>query len=345
MTVEPLESAPFDAARALHAQTGLVDLHVDMVIQHQLFGYDMSAAHAPGRYGKPRYNHVDVPRMQEASYGGACLGIHWWPWQSERGWRAANRQLDVVDALCERDARTLRVRSPKDWAAAAAAGKLALMPGVEGAHILNGQLDRVDALAARDVAYLTLAHFSKNDAATPSMGRGANEQDGLTPFGVEVVRRAQDLGVVVDLAHVNTPGALEACRVADRPVLCTHTGAKGVHTSARNIDDAVIDAIAALDGTIGLIFSPHFLAGDKRAGTEALVRHARYIADRVGARHVALGSDYDGWLPAIFSDHRDCRDMLRVTAALLADGFSPDDVRGILRDNALRVFEAAGTPR
>jgi membrane dipeptidase len=345
VTPEPLESARFDAARALHADAGLIDLHVDMVIQRQLFGYDMSAEHAPGRYGKPRYNHVDVPRMQQAAYGGACLGIHWWPWQSERGWAAALRQLDVVDALCEQDERTHRVRSPADWDAARRRGTLALMPGVEGAHMLNGRVERVDVLAERDVAYLTLAHFSKNDAATPSMGRGANERDGLTAFGEAVVRRAQDVGVVVDVAHVNTPGALDACRIADRPLLCTHTGAKGVHPSARNIHDEVIDAIARVDGTIGIIFSPHFLAGTKRAGTEALVRHARYIADRVGARHVALGSDYDGWLPAIFSDHRDCRDTLRVTAALLEDGFSASEVQGMLRGNALRVFEAAGHPR
>lgn len=341
MTPAPLDDPRFDAARAVHEAAGVVDLHVDAVIQNRLFGYDLSKEHRPGRYGQPRWNHADVPRMQSANYRGACLGVHWFPFQSERGWRGALKQLDVIDALCAADERVQRVRTASDWEAARAAGKLALAPGVEGAHMLNGRLERVDELGARGVAYLTLAHFSKNDAATPSMGLGANERDGLSDFGRALVARLEANGILIDVAHLNMACAREACDLATGPLFCTHTGAKAVYDHPRNISDDVIDRIAERDGAIGIIFSPHFLAGSKHAGTEALVAHAKHIRDRVGARHLCIGSDYDGWLPAIFSDHRDCRDTLRVTAGLLEAGFSEEEVAGVLSDNALRVLRSA----
>ncbi|MFT6627836.1 MAG: membrane dipeptidase [Flavobacteriales bacterium] len=335
----PLSDARFDAARALHRALGVVDLHVDCILQASLFGYDIEAAHRPGRYGQPRFNHVDVPRMVEAGYSGAYFGVHYFPWQSERGWRSAMKQLSRIDALCERDDRLYRVRRASDWDKAREAGCIGIAAGFEGAHLLNERLDRVQWLAENGVSYLTLAHFSKNAAATPSMGIGADEESGLTDFGIAVVEELQVNGVCVDTAHLNMPCVHHACRISRAPMFCTHTGAKGVHDVARCIDDIAIKAIADTGGVIGIIFSPHFLTGQAAAGTEAIIAHAQYIKELVGAQHVALGSDYDGWLPAIPSDHRDCRDILRVTAALLEAGFTETETRGVLRENALRAHQ------
>ncbi|MEM1034103.1 MAG: membrane dipeptidase, partial [Myxococcota bacterium] len=86
-----------------------------------------------------------------------------------------------------------------------------MAPGVEGAHMLDGDMGHFEALAARAPAYMTLAHFSKNSAATPSLGRGANEVEGLTGFGRELVSELERHGIFVDVAHVNTPGVLDVC--------------------------------------------------------------------------------------------------------------------------------------
>lgn len=279
--------------------------------------------------------------MQEACFGGACLGVHYWPIETERAWREANKQIDVIDRIAREDARVHRVVAPDDWDIARDAAKLALAPGVEGAHMLNGRIERVAELAARGVSYLTLAHFGANAAATPSMGRGANERDGLTAYGRELVHACHRAGVVVDIAHLNMPSAEEVCSVARAPIFCTHTGVKGVCDVARNINDAVIDGIAALDGAIGIIVGPLFLNGSLVADSEALVDHVDYIVARVGERHVCFGSDYDGWLPTILSDHRDVRDTLRVTDALLRRGYSDDAICGFYRVNALRVMREA----
>lgn len=330
----------FDAARALHARVGLIDLHVDSIIQNRLFGYDPRRRHRAGWPGQPLFWHADLPRMHDATYGGACLGIHYWPVEREGGWVECTKQIDVVDALGAADDTCLRVRCADDWDRAHETGRVALCPGVEGAHMLNGHISRVAELAARDVAYLTLAHFSKNAAATPSLGRGADETSGLSHFGREVVRACNAHGIAVDVAHVNTPGVLDACAASTAPVFCTHTGVKGVHDSARNITDEEIDAIAELDGAIGIILGPGFLTGSHRADHRCVVDHIEYVVDRVGWRHVSVGSDLDGWLPRIPNDMKDCRDLVKVTQSLLDRGHAEDDVALMLRANTMRVFRA-----
>lgn len=317
-----------------------LDLHVDSIIQQRLFGYRATRAHRAGMRGQPLFWHADVPRMLEAGYRGACLGIHYWPWESERGWTEAQKQIAYLDEVVADHPDVLRVRPRDDWGRAHEEGLLALAPGVEGAHILNGRIDRVATLAELDVAYLTLAHFCRNAACTPSMGRGANETDGLTDFGRELVVALEESDILVDLAHVNMPGVLEACAVATKPLFCTHTGVKGAHDHARNLSDEAVDAIAELDGVIGVMFATTFLSGRLRASSAVIVDHIDYLVDRVGIRHVAIGSDYDGWIP-IPVDQRDCRDIVRVRDVMRERGYTDEQIRRVFGDNAARLLGGA----
>lgn len=317
---------------------GVIDLHVDSIIIQRLFGYDITTRHRAGVAGQPLFWHADIPRMFDAGYGGAFMGIHYYPWESERGWQEMRRQIGYLDEVAATDERVRRARSVDDFEGATREGKLALMPGVEGAHMLNGRIERVEELAELGVGYLTLTHFSANAAATPSIGRGANEQERLTAFGRELIRQLNLRGIAVDLAHVNTPGVLDACRISDAPVLCTHTGVKGVYDNPRNITDAEIDAIADTGGVIGIILAPVFLGGSLRADTELVLDHYEYVIDRVGVEHVAIGSDYDGWIPTIPSDHRDCRGIQNVIDGLAARGLDDEQLHQIVRGNVLRVM-------
>lgn len=318
---------------------GIFDLHVDSIIQQRLFRYDLRRKHRRGIRGQPFFWHADIPRMIEADYEAACLGIHYYPWESKGGLQEMSTQLDYLDRIAGEDSRLLRVREVSDWTRARETGKLAIAPGVEGAHMLNGRIEAVKILKERRVAYLTLAHFSANSAATPSVGRGANERDGLTAFGRRLVEELNRTGVAVDLAHVNTPGTLQAAKLSSAPVFCTHTGVKGVYDHPRNISDAEIDGIAETGGVIGVIFAPIYLAGKLFADSEVALDHLDYIVERVGVDHVALGSDYDGWLPTILSDHRDCRDIFRILEGLKARGYTEEEIEKITALNAFRVLQ------
>lgn len=325
-------------AASLHDRFGVIDLHVDSIIQQRLFGYDLSKKHRAGIRGQPLFWHADVPRMLQAGYRGACLGIHYWPRESPRAFDECIRQIDYLDSLAEADESLLRVRRGRDWVHAPP-GQLAIAPGVEGAHMLDGSLENLARLCDRGIAYLTLAHFSKNSAATPSMGRGANEDDGLTKFGRDVIEVLNERGVAIDVSHLNQRCAIEAANLSTAPVFATHSGAQAVHPHRRLLSDDAIRAIAATGGAIGIIFSPGFLAGSSRATSVAVVDHIEHITKLVGPEHLCVGSDYDGWLPRILADHRDCRDMVRITAELLRRGHEPSRVGDILSGNTARVFQ------
>lgn len=341
----PAYAEHLEAAAAIVDDAGVVDLHVDSIIQQMLFGYDVLKEHKPGRPGQPLFWHADVPRMIEAGYVCANMGIHSWPFENAGGPPRAHRQIDYLDRIAEAHPGCMRIRTPDDWDTAIDGGKLGLVPGVEGAHMLDGRIEELHRLLDRGIAYLTLAHFSRNSAATPSMGRGANEDDTLTPFGEDVVRTLNERGCVVDVSHLNQPCAIRAAELSAAPVFATHSGAQGVHRHPRLLSDDAIDRIAEKDGAIGIIFGPDFLAGDAKAGTEAVVDHIDYIAERVGIRHLAIGSDYDGWLPRILSDHRDCRDVVRIAAEMLRRGYEVDAIAGVLSGNARRVVAAAWAAR
>lgn len=332
----------YDAARALHARAGAIDLHLDSILQHRLLGVDLRRRHPRGIPGQPLLGHADVPRLLEGGFAGACLGIVTWPRESDAAWREVQRQLDYLDRLAEGDARCVRVRSAADWERARSEGRLALAPGIEGAHALAGRLDRVEALAERHVAYVTLTHFSKNAAASPSVGRGANARAGLTAFGRDLVRSLNEHGIAVDVAHVSRRGVLEVCELTTAPVLCSHTGTRALCDIARNVSDEEIDAIAATGGVVGIFLVPTGLVGRLRADSEAAADHLVHVIERVGAEHAAIGSDYDGFPPTILSDHRDCRDVVKVTEALRRRGLGDADLELVLGGNARRLFEAVG---
>lgn len=339
------EAETLERARGVLARCGVADLHVDSILQHVLFGYDVRKEHRAGVRGQPLFWHADIPRMLQADYACAAMGVHHWPVEGPAATRNAHRQIDYLDELAASDPACFRVRTPDDWPAAHEHGRIALVPGVEGAHMLDGSIAELERFCDRGIAYLTLAHFSKNSAATPSMGRGCNEDDTLTPFGEELVRTLNARGVVVDVSHLNQRCAIRAAELSEAPVFATHSGAQSVHRHARLLGDDAIDRVAEKGGAIGIIFSPGFLAGNRRAGSEAVVDHMDYIAERVGIEHVAIGSDYDGWLPAILSDHRDCRDVVRIAAEMLRRGYGEADVEAVMANNARRVVAGAWAAR
>jgi membrane dipeptidase len=213
-------------------------------------------------------------------------------------------------------------------------GAIAALLGIEGAHALEGELDQLDAFAARGVRYLGLLHFSANEAGRPAYGRGRRDEEGLTPWGFDLVRRCEDRGVIVDLAHINRRGFLDACSVATRPPIVSHTGVLGAFEHWRNIDDSQLRAVADKGGVVGVIFCPRYVGGD---GLEPVVRHLRHILDVVGEDAPALGSDWDGFIVPT-RELADPRGLPLLTDALLRAGVSARTIGKILRGNVMRVL-------
>jgi membrane dipeptidase len=214
---------------------------------------------------------------------------------------------------------------------------MAALLGIEGAHALEGSLDNVAAFARRGVRYIGLLHFSSNEAGHPAYGRGRRDHDGLTPWGFELVQRCENEDVLVDLAHINRRGFLDACGIAKKPPIVSHTGVLGVFDHWRNIDDDQLRAVADKGGVIGVVFCPRYVGGD---GLEPVVQHLKHIIDVVGEDAPALGSDWDGFIIPT-KPLQDPRGLPLLTDALLDAGFSPTVIGKILRDNVMRVLRDA----
>lgn len=332
-----------EEALALHAEHPAIDLHADTPMWMRWLGWNVHVRHEPPLWRAAFGGHVDVPRMREGGMGAQFFGLVSIPGLARaRGpARAISEQLDLVDEAIGRSGRDIRlVRTAAELEAAEADGALGALLGIEGAHALEGDLGNLERFAARGVRYLGLLHFTANEAGYPAYGKGRNDAEGLTPFGRELVRRCGDLGVLVDLAHTNRRGFLEACELSRLPPICSHTGVLGAHEHWRNIDDAQLRAVADRGGVVGVIFCPRYLGGD---GLEPVVRHLRHVVDVVGEDTPALGSDWDGFIVPT-KELRDPRGLPLLTGALLEAGFSPRAIGKILSDNVRRVLRAAPPP-
>jgi membrane dipeptidase len=324
-------------ARALHERHPAIDLHADTLMWGRWFGYDLLQRHRPPLPRKALLGHVDLPRMREGGVGAQFFGLVSLPVLGRvRGLRrAVDEQIDVLDEALGRTRDIRLARTAGDVETARRDGAASALLGIEGAHSLEGDLDNLDHFARRGLRYLGLLHFSANEAGYPAYGRGARDE-GLTPWGRELVARCESLGVLVDLAHINRRGFLDACAMARRPLIVSHTGVLGAHRHWRNIGDDQLRAVAKLGGCVGVIFCPRYLGGD---GLEPVVRHLRHIVDVVGEDCAALGSDWDGFIVPT-RELADPTGLPLLTAALLRHGFKESTVAKILRDNVLRVLDS-----
>jgi len=207
---------------------------------------------------------------------------------------------------------------------------VAALLGLEGAHALEGEVERLDRLFEAGFRMLGLTHFFDN--AVGGSAHGLRKR-GLTELGRRVLERAERLGMVVDLAHASPrliDDVLEHVRGA---VVVSHTGVAGTCPGPRNLDDGRLEAIAAAGGVVGIGLWPGAVCGDTVDDWARAVRHA---ADVMGPEHVALGSDWDGAVPAIV----DAAGTVHLTDALLRAGFRPEEIRGIMGGNTIRVLRS-----
>jgi membrane dipeptidase len=166
---------------------------------------------------------------------------------------------------------------------------------------------------------------------------------GLTEAGLALVRRCAELGIMIDVSHLNEAGFWDLARLSVGPIVASHSAAHALCATSRNLTDRQLDAVAASGGLVGIVFACGFLRPDfvdDAADTplELIARHVRYVADRIGVEHVALGSDYDGaTIPAALGDVAGTPRLLRSLGGV---GFSSAELELIASGNWRRVLGA-----
>ena len=228
--------------------------------------------------------------------------------------------------------------SPEALLEAKRNGRLALMAALEGADGLEGSLDHLRELHRRGVRLVQLMHFLDNEIGvnqTPP-----HEDRGLSELGRAMVREANRLGIVIDLAHANTRTILDTLEVSTQPIVFSHTGVKALHDGDRYLTDDEIRAIAAKGGVIGIWPA-------QALGTIAgMVRHIDHVKRLVGVDHLAIASDLRGmsYIDAFGEE----ANFLAIVDGLLDAGYSDDEVGRVMGGNFLQLWRqvhaAAATP-
>lgn len=340
-------------AVALHRNSPVVDLVVG------------TALFRPTFLTRVGHGHVDLPRLREGGVNlvgltiatrhpdlrGTLSNIHFRSLGMPATARRSN--MSIAEWLIERiegwsvaSAGELRiVRTSADLAACLRpGGPVGAFIGVQGGHVLDGDLANIERLHALGVRMLAPAHVMDNTLVGSGTGR---RRGGLTGYGREVVRALEDVGILVDLAHMSRPAIVDSLRVVRRPFVLSHTGFvetsgrssrwRKYSAATRNIPVSLAGEVAAAGGVVGVVLATQLLGGSGLGHASAALRLALSVA---GGDRVAIGSDLDGGLRTVV----DAAGLPLLTDRLLADGVDAADVGALLGANALRVLRTVLPP-
>ncbi|HEV2671444.1 MAG TPA: dipeptidase [Gemmatimonadales bacterium] len=321
---------------------------------------------------------TDIPRLRAGHLGGQFWAayvpvstIH----EGEHPAVYALEQIDLVYRLCGRYPATFAMaRTAADVERNFKAGKISCLIGIEGGHAIENSLGALRAFAQLGVRYMTLTHWETidwADAATDSAKHG-----GLTPFGEDVVREMNRVGMLVDLSHVSDGTMMDALRVSRAPVIFSHSSARALDNHVRNVPDSILTLLAKNGGVVMANFAPDYVSDSLRvyddsiqkkttrlhaAGLDSLAigdsvkawhaagpkatlaqvaDHVEYLRKVAGIDHVGIGSDFDGIssVPAGLEDVSKFPDLI---AELLRRGWTEADVKKVAGLNTLRVLREA----
>lgn len=235
-----------------------------------------------------------------------------------------SRILKTID-----DGDAVLASSPSAVLGAKERAMIALIPALEGADGLEGSIENLRELHRRGLRLLQLLHFRDNELGC---SQTAPYNDcGLTPFGHEVVRECNRLGIIIDLAHANTRTTIDVVAVSRHPVIFSHTGVKALYEGDRYLTDEEIRAIASNGGIIGIWPTASF-------GTmDVMVRHIDYVKELVGINHVGIGSDLRGM--SYLEEFGEEANFRAIAAALLAHGYSDEEVGKVMGGNFFRLWQ------
>ena len=228
--------------------------------------------------------HVDVPRLKAGGITAAFFSI--WVDDSYGPGTAYNRALALIDAVgrLANTADDVELATTADEVRGAAArGHVAALMGVEGGHAIESSIEKLDALYARGVRYMTLTWNNGNEWAGSSMDPG--RPGGLTAFGRQVVRRMNELGMLVDVSHVSDATFWDVLGTTTRPVIASHSSCRALASHPRNLTDEQLRAVAKSGGVVGINFYPVFLDDHFHAQYAEVNRRLQPQFAAIRARH------------------------------------------------------------
>jgi membrane dipeptidase len=366
-------------ARRILERTPLIDGHNDLPwALRQGHGNDPHAVDLTTNLDASTGLHTDIPRLRAGGVGGQFWSVYVPASMSPPDAAVATfEQIDTVRRMVAAHPEAFELATTADDIQRIhRRGRIASLIGIEGGYSIDDSLGLLREFFVAGARYMTLTHSRTTtwaDAATDAPKWG-----GLSPFGEEVVREMNRLGMMVDLSHVSEETMLDAMRVSEAPVIFSHSSARAVTGHPRNVPDSVLRLMPEDGGVVMVTFVPGFVSetvrawgaaraaeaarlgalnpGDPAAAAAGLaawtaahpaptatiadvVAHIQHVRDAAGIDHVGLGGDYDG-VGSLPVGLEGVDAYPRLLAALMAEGWSEADIRKLAGENVLRVMRA-----
>ena len=306
--------------------------------------------------------HLDLPRAREGGFAGGMFAIFAEDERLEDGdtttpeemtrrplefgyaQQVTNSAMALLARLeTESEGQVQVVRTAGQLTHSLPNDELAAVLHFEGAEAIDPQLDALPVYYQAGLRSLGIVWSRPN-----AFGYGVpfdfphspDTGPGLTPAGKALVGACNELGILVDVSHLNEKGFWDVARLSDAPLVATHSGAHACCPSPRNLVDAQLDAIGEAGGLVGVNFHVGFLRADGQDDPETpiadIIRHIDHIVDRIGIDHVAFGSDFDG--ATMPRELGDVTGLPKLVAALRAHGYGEAELAQITHLNWLRIF-------
>lgn len=322
---------------------------------------------------------TDIPRLTAGGVGGQFWSVYV-PSPAPTDNPAESvalvlNQIDIVHQMMARYPQTFALAlSAADVERIQKQGKIASLIGMEGGHAIDSSLGILRDMYRLGARYMTLTHGLNTPWADSATDTPAH--NGLTPFGEDVVREMNRLGMIVDLSHVAPSTMAAALRVSQAPVMFSHSSARALTDVPRNVPDDILKLLAKNNGVVMVTFVPGFVSqpvadynkretdqqnaltaqfkGDAaaiakgmddwhrinpspRASLIDVANHIDHVKQIAGIDHIGLGSDFDG-ITSVPIGLEDVSTFPALIAELLRRGYSDEDIRKITNHNVLRVL-------
>ncbi len=285
--------------------------------------------------------NVDIEKLQKSDYllqfFAAFINMD----KESDPYKAALGMIDCIhDEIQKNSDAIAEVRSFEDIQKNRDAGKVSALLTVEEGGILDNSLSRLEHLYDLGVRLVTLTWNYKNCLGMPSLLQRNGDQ-GLTPFGIEVVEEMNRLGMLIDVSHLSDEGFWDVLKYSREPFVASHSNARSATPIWRNLTDEMIVALAERGGLMGINFCGDFLTTKQGMNNDSLVedmvRHIRYIYNIGGSDVLALGSDFDG-IPQNL-EIKGADEMEKLYHALKKSGFNELSIEKIFYKNALNILK------